>query len=132
MTASRFGEAQSGGRIRGLLPLITLLLVPITTLVLGPVILPTSIALAKEHSEATTHIVEIRQFKFYPATLRVKRGDTIVWKNIDAAPHTATSGQWDSGRLNRNQSWSFKVTSKGSIEYICAFHPMMKGKIIVD
>lgn len=132
MTASRSGQAHSGGRIRGLLPLVALLLLPITTLVLGPVISPTGLALAKEHSGATTHMVEIREFKFYPATLRVKRGDTIVWKNIDAAPHTATSAQWDSDRLNRNQSWSLKVTSKGSIEYICVFHPMMKGKIIVD
>lgn len=116
----------------GLLSLITLLLVPFTTLLHDPVVSPTGIALARDRSGATTHMVEIRKFKFYPATLRVKRGDTIVWKNIDAAPHTATSAQWDSGRLNRNQTWSLKITSNGSIEYICEFHPMMKGEIIVD
>ncbi|MHA7821086.1 MAG: cupredoxin domain-containing protein [Erythrobacter sp.] len=86
---------------------------------------------ANEAGGPRTHVVEIRQFKYFPASLQVRSGDIVVWKNLDAAPHTATSQDWDSGRLNRNQSWRLKVTGNGVIEYICTYHPMMKGKIII-
>ncbi|NJS13469.1 MAG: cupredoxin family copper-binding protein [Sphingopyxis sp.] len=122
-------RSESGGRTRGLLRL-TATLLPVVALMLGYQIDTNDSAWAKEQSVTKTHMVEIRQFKFYPATLQVKRGDIVVWKNIDAAPHTATSTKWDSGKLNRNQSWSLKINSKGNIEYVCTYHPMMKGKII--
>lgn len=123
------GRIQSGGRTRGLLRL-TAILLPVVVLMLGDQIDTNNSAWAKEQSATKTHMVEIRQFKFFPATLQVKQGDIVVWKNIDAAPHTATSAKWDSGKLNRNQNWILKINGKGTIEYICTYHPMMKGKII--
>lgn len=121
----------SGGRNRGLLnwatPVVALLLLMLTGTSLGA---GQSVA-ASDASGARTHVVEIRQFKFFPESLRVNAGDTIIWKNLDAAPHTATAQAWDSGRLNRNQSWSLRVTGKGTIEYICTYHPAMKGQIVV-
>ena len=95
----------------------------------GLVLMDASSALGKE--SARTHMVEIRQFKFFPATLEVKAGDTIIWRNLDAAPHTATAENWDSGRLNRNQTWTLKVANRGTFRYICTYHPGMKGQIIV-
>jgi plastocyanin len=35
--------------------------------------------------------VEIREFKFEPETLTVHEGDTVVWKNDEIVPHTATA-----------------------------------------
>src|SRR5690606_17213581 len=48
------------------------------------------------------HVVEITAFAFQPDTVRASLGDTIVWVNRDAVPHTATAreGAWDSGSLN--------------------------------
>ncbi|QKG72114.1 cupredoxin domain-containing protein [Erythrobacter mangrovi] len=86
---------------------------------------------AKTTTKPQEHVVEIHHFKFSPATVEAKPGDTITWKNLDAAPHTATAKQWDSAKLNHSQSWSLKVTDKGTFEYICTYHPAMKGKVVV-
>jgi plastocyanin len=128
-----FGSAinSPGGRKRGLLAWALALAAPL--LALGLMLSPVgdNALLAKPNSGPKTHVVEIRQFKFFPATLTVNEGDTIIWKNLDAAPHTATSKDWDSDMLRLNESWELKVTGKGTTEYICAYHPVMKGKIIV-
>lgn len=123
-------DRRSRGRATGLPIIFFALIVGIMTLVSTVSLAGIQPAVAKEVARAETHVVEIRQFKFYPAQLRVKPGDTIVWKNLDIAPHTATSAKWDSGNLNKNQSWTLEVTEKGTIEYICAYHPAMKGTII--
>ncbi|WFL77730.1 cupredoxin family copper-binding protein [Altererythrobacter arenosus] len=152
MKASVFSR-KSGGRVGASLATPTLLIATLAVLAVGAVFASADSASAKGNEGSRTHVVEIRQFKFFPATLEVKTGDTITWKNLDAAPHTATArgkpgsvaawknlaaaplaaiGQaWDSGKLNRNQSWSLKITGKGTVEYICAYHPGMKGKIVV-
>ncbi len=81
----------------------------------------------------TTHIVEIKQFKFVPETLTVKKGDLIIWKNLDVVPHTATATEkpWDSGNLNHGDAWSLVVGEVGKTNYICTFHPVMKGTVVV-
>lgn len=86
----------------------------------------------REHG-GTTHSVEIRNFVFSPARLEVAEGDTIVWINRDAAPHTATdsAGRWDSGELATGESWSWIAGKAGRISYLCVYHPSMTGTITV-
>lgn len=81
-----------------------------------------------------THTVEIRGFQFLPAEVRVKRGDTILWINHDLAPHTATANDssWDSAKLTNGQRWSRTMQEAGRTAYICAYHPAMKGVVIVE
>ena len=81
-----------------------------------------------------THIVEIRQFKFTPQTLTVKDGDTIIWRNLDVVPHTATdrAQQWNSGNLRKNEEWSMVANGAGQLKYFCAYHPSMKGTVIIE
>ena len=85
-------------------------------------------------AEANTHIVEIRQFKFWPETMTVQQGDTIIWRNLDLVPHTATeqSREWDSGNLDKDGEWSLVVETAGRQDYFCAYHPSMKGTIIIE
>ena len=80
-----------------------------------------------------SHTVEIRGFAYLPATLQVAAGDTVVWINRDAVPHTATrdGGRWDSGSINAEQTWRFTASSPGSQPYYCAFHPVMRGELVV-
>jgi plastocyanin len=80
------------------------------------------------------HVVEIRDFEFYPAKLNVKVGDTIKWVNQDAVPHTATASDksWDSGLLANAAEWEMVVSKDSRGDYICTFHPMMKGSISVE
>lgn len=88
-------------------------------------------AAAEDEASGTVHIVEIQNFAFSPASLEVKVGDTITWRNLDAAPHTTTGteGAWDSGLMTKDAEWSLTVDAAGETSYICNFHPSMKGTV---
>jgi plastocyanin len=81
---------------------------------------------------AGTHTVVIDGMQFKPATLEVKRGDTVVWHNRDLVPHTATvAGRFDSGDIAPGRRWSWKVAGDGRIDYLCTYHPGMKASLTV-
>lgn len=82
-------------------------------------------------SAPRTHVVRISRSAFSPASLTVNSGDTIEWRNEDVVPHTATGKAFDSGRLNAGQKWRFKARARGSLPYICTYHPSMRGTITV-
>jgi plastocyanin len=88
---------------------------------------------ARETEPAARVVVEMRGFGFQPARVSAAIGDTVVWVNRDALPHTATAadGAWDSGELAGGQSWSRVVTEAGAVDYVCAYHPTMRGRIDV-
>ena len=77
------------------------------------------------------HVVEMTRFAFEPAALEVAPGDTVVWINRDAVPHTATSaeGGWDTGSIAPGASWVGVLPEGVEAEYVCTFHPTMKGQI---
>lgn len=80
------------------------------------------------------HTVEIRGMEFHPAELAVAVGDTVVWINRDLVPHTATSSgklKWDTGQLAQGQSGRYVASTAGTMKYVCAFHPTMRGTLFV-
>lgn len=83
-----------------------------------------------------TNTVEISDFAFSPATIRVKKGTTVTWTNRDDAGHdiTPTSGADDfkaSELLSKGESYSFTFNTVGSYGYKCSPHPYMKGVVEV-
>jgi len=79
------------------------------------------------------HVVEIRQMKFQPAELALKKGDTVVWMNCDITNHDVTEEKkkaWQSPPLATNQSW-MKVVSENA-DYYCSIHVVMNGKSKVE
>lgn len=75
-----------------------------------------------------------------PATL--KRGSTIIWTNNDSTPHTATSGNPDSGEAARGTLFDTGIigpgqssegstidADAGTYNYDCTLHPFMKGQL---
>ena len=84
-------------------------------------------------SEPREHTVEITNFVFEPAMIDARVGDTITWVNRDFVPHTATAegGSWDTGSINKGESKSLVVTADMVSDYICRFHPTMKGSVDV-
>ena len=78
-------------------------------------------------SPSQRHVVEIRDFGFYPQRIIVSTGDTIVWINRDIVPHTATTedGTWGSKDLEEGDSWEMVVKNGGIQSYFCDFHPQM-------
>ncbi|HLC85432.1 MAG TPA: cupredoxin family copper-binding protein [Candidatus Nanoarchaeia archaeon] len=78
--------------------------------------------------------VTIKDFKFIPETVTLKEGQTVTWVNEDAPIHTATATNkaFDTKELYQGDSGSWTADKQGAFEYVCALHPNMKGKIIVE
>ena len=78
-------------------------------------------------------------FAFSPASLTIKAGTTVTWKNTTVSPHTVTSDDgntFNSGTTNpiaaQSGTFSFTFTTAGTFAYHCEIHPFMKAKIIVQ
>jgi plastocyanin len=91
-----------------------------------------ALALTACGREPRVHTVTIKAMAFDPAELTVARGDSVVWKNQDFFPHTATAaGRFDSASIDVGKSWRWEARAAGAIDYVCTLHPTMKGRIIV-
>jgi plastocyanin len=78
--------------------------------------------------------VSIRDFYFDPADAAIAAGDTIIFLNEGAEPHTVTSddGQFDSGPLNPGESFPVSFDGEGTVTYHCQIHPEMVGSVTVS
>ena len=80
-----------------------------------------------------THQVVIQGLQNVPETLKVRRGDVVVWTNKDPFPHTVTSpGAFDSKSIAPGASWRFTARRAGNFPYICTLHSNMKGTLQVE
>src|SRR6266567_1000220 len=88
----------------------------------------TSIAKPSTNSSAqqiaATNSVDIANFAYSPATIKIKVGDTVTWTNKDSVGHSATAddGTWDTGVLPQGKSGSEKFTKAGNFTYHCSVH----------
>ncbi|MEP7279888.1 MAG: plastocyanin/azurin family copper-binding protein [Bacteroidota bacterium] len=88
---------------------------------------------AKKTAQPALYKVEIRQMKFEPSELKVKKGDKVVFVNEDIVTHDVTEAKrrrWTSSPLKTGEYWTLVVTE--SSDYFCSLHPVMKGRIIVE
>jgi plastocyanin len=85
-------------------------------------------------------VVFIRDFAFYPDTLRVAAGTRVTWVNCEPAAiesHTSTADDtaddtWNSGPIAPGESFFHIYTATGTNGYFCIPHPFMIGAIIVE
>lgn len=98
----------------------------VAALVLALVLAPA--ALAKEHK------VALKDVKFNPRELKVKKGDTVVWVNADERDHTVTADDksFNSGNLGDGESFRQKFEKPGRYKYHCEYHPRMKATVVVE
>ena len=77
--------------------------------------------------------VKIANFTFDPPTLTVKAGTTVTWVNADDIPHVVLekTGKFRSPALDTDDKFSQTFSTPGTVEYFCAIHPHMTGKIVV-
>ena len=77
--------------------------------------------------------IKIANFTFDPPTLTVMVGTTVTWVNADDIPHLVTDkdGKFHSSALDTNDTFSQTLSTAGTVEYFCAIHPKMTGKIVV-
>ena len=77
--------------------------------------------------------VTIKGYAFGPATIKVKKGTTVVWTNQDSVQHSvvADSGKWESSLLAQGATYSHTFAAAGTFAYHCGPHPYMKATIEV-
>jgi len=87
-------------------------------------------------------IVGIKGTNSYdPNPIYIKAGDTATRINADVIAHTVTSGKdynrltsgllFHSGSIISNTAYIHTFTSPGIYDYVCMFHPDMKGEVVV-
>lgn len=81
--------------------------------------------------------VEITDFEYAPAEVRVAVGGTVTFVNRDRADHTATAregvpAEIDTTRLASGDSGQVRLSRAGRYAYVCTFHPYMKGTVVVE
>ena len=72
--------------------------------------------------------------------LTVSVGATVMWVNQDRAPHTTTAGtsrsnrtgEWHSGNLRQDETFSFTFDEPGTFPYFCNLHSNMKATVTVE
>ncbi len=77
--------------------------------------------------------VKIANFTFDPPVVTVQVGSTVTWTNDDDIVHVLKEDgdKFHSSALDTGDSFSQTFTAAGTIDYFCAIHPHMTGKIIV-
>lgn len=96
------------------------------------VLCPNAIAKAQSSGEAA---VTIDSFQFKPKKITIKKGESVSFTNNDAAPHTVSPANGakftGTGRLLKGESKTVEFDEVGTQNYVCDFHPSMKGTINV-
>lgn len=90
-----------------------------------------------EMAPKDANAVVIANYKFNPNPLKVKKGTTVTWTNMDIARHNiiVDDGQpagGPSGPLfGKNETYQFTFATVGTYKYHCSPHPYMHGSVEV-
>ena len=91
------------------------------------------LAITAAPTRAAEMTVKIENFTFEPQVLTVPVGTKVTWVNDDDIPHVVAEkdGKFHSAALDTADSYSETFSTAGTVEYYCAIHPHMTGKIVV-
>lgn len=101
-------------------------------------ILPTKVYVVRRVvsiPDANKYYADIRNLSFIPNIIRIKKGDTVIWKNYDTSYHTVNSDsgyELNSGIIRRGYSYSHRFNNIGNYTYHCNLHPSIHGTVIVE
>lgn len=86
---------------------------------------------ADDGRAAAVKEVELEDFAFKPATVRITKGQTVVWKWRDGAvPHNVTFAGFASTTKSTG-TFRHRFTRKGTFSYRCTLHANMRARVIV-
>ena len=82
---------------------------------------------------ASVHSVVLKNIRFHPGTLTIKRGDTVSWLWEDKGSEHNVTGSGFKSRTMTKGSFGVRFTKAGTFNYHCTIHVSegMKGKIVV-
>jgi len=80
--------------------------------------------------------VNMKDIKFMPANVNVKKGGTVGWVNKDSVPHNVTKDggpgtDFASDTVDPGGKYSQKFTVAGKVDYVCTIHPNQTGSVTV-
>lgn len=81
---------------------------------------------------SSTHTVVLKETRFHPGTLTIRRGDSVRWLWRDSTEHNVTFHGFHS-RTQETGSYTVRFTHSGTFSYRCTIHEAegMRGKIVV-
>lgn len=94
--------------------------------------IPAGLAQVGAHASGG-HTVVLKNIRFNPGTLNIRRGDTVTWVWRDGpTKHNVTGGGFKSRTMARG-SFAVRFTRAGTFNYHCSIHwrEGMRGKIVV-
>lgn len=96
---------------------------------------PAILALVVLSASAETVTVEIQNYTFIPADVKIHPGDSVRWINKEKrTSHSvlfAGEGGLESERMFPDESWQRRFDRVGRYDYSCGPHPEMKGVVVV-
>jgi plastocyanin len=94
-----------------------------------------AVALAATAASAADVVITQKDKAFQPAEVTIHPGDTLVFKNDDPVNHNVFSETKGLDFVIKSQkpgeSGNVTLTSEGTTEVRCAFHPTMKLSVTV-
>ena len=94
--------------------------------------------------------IDIKDFKYTKANIKIKKGTTVTWTNQDSMQHNVMKAHDNDGTahdpptkdevkpdvlagqlLAKGESYSFTFNETGASPYHCSPHPYMKGSVTV-
>jgi plastocyanin len=80
--------------------------------------------------------VGVRDFAFFPRSVRVHLSQIVVWHNLDHVEHTIVAVDPRAPgprarRLRFNDRYEFTAVRAGRVRYACTIHPWVRGELLV-
>jgi plastocyanin len=78
--------------------------------------------------------VTMKNIKFNPSKVTIKKGQTVVWTNNDTVGHDVTSDGFksgDPGGIEPGKTFQHKFPKQGTFKYQCSVHPGMTAEVVV-
>ena len=94
-----------------------------------------ALSLAPGAARADTEVT-VGHNRIEPAEIKIKKGDTVTFHNVDEMPggHTiaADDGSWNSGPLAKDEKFEKKFDAAGTTKIHIEQHPKATAVVIVE
>ena len=95
---------------------------------------PAGAAAPSAAGSSATARVALKNIKFTPSTVRIKRGDRVTWTWQEPVFHDIKSKgalRFRGASMRKTGSHTVRFTKAGTYRYVCTLHPGMDGKVVV-
>src|SRR4051812_33937427 len=102
-------------------------------LLMIPFLLLATGALGAPRDREPQEDVAIKAKVFTPGTLKIKKGDSVTWKNNDNADHTGdgVDVSFSAGKKKRTKTWQHNFKKAEKYSYSSHLNARRKGKFVV-